>query len=216
LPVTFSARDAINAWSQRTKTAIAALGDARLVYHPLLLGQVAVRFLDRKTRVEEHQVLAYRVNTPDPSALIKWSDFRATTIPDTMLSTVVPTGAFELAPVPPGLTDAKRLTSLKADLLDYVYRSASLPLFYHAGLQVVSGAGEDKNAYLARLQAAMPVEQRQNADEWAKVSGAVETLTLTPSKKDIAIAQYGVAWLPAWHTVVNGQPMAFGAFAANG
>jgi len=114
------------------------------------------------------------------------------------------------------LTDGKRLNSLKSDLVDYIYRSATLPLSYQTTLQLVGHPGESQKDFLTRVQAAMPAEQLQNADEWAKASAAIETLTLTPLKKDIAIAQYGVAWLPAWYTPVNGQLMAFGAFTISG
>ena len=144
------------------------------------------------------------------------ADLRAATIPDNMLSSTAPAGGFELAPVPPGLTDARRLIALKSDLLDYIYRSATLQLSHQATLQIVSHPGESQKDYLTRVQAAMPAEQAQNADEWAKISGAIETLTLSPLKKDIAIAQFGVAWLPAWYTPVNGQLMAFGAFVISG
>ena len=77
---------------------------------------------------------------------------------------------------------------------------------------MVSQPGESRDAFLARLQAALPPEQTKNAEESAKVTAEVEEMTLSPHRKDIDIAQFGVAWLPGWDIMLNGQAMSIAAY----
>ncbi len=212
-----SLQDAALIWSRRTNTAVTSLGSGRLTYRPALLGQVSIRFLDRKTHVEEHQTLAYRVPDPGKTGLVHWSDFMVMPLAASLLGATPITPAL-FSPVPPGLADGKRLTALKADLLDYVYRSATLPLYHHAGLKLISSPGENQGAFLARLQAAAFPQgmsgQPQDTDKWSKIASEVQEVTLTPYKKDIALDQFGVVWLPGWQTTVNGQSVAFAAYTS--
>lgn len=208
---TVSADAAIRTWSSQTKIPVTAIGGTHLLYHPALLVQVAVRFLDRKTRIEEQQTFAYLLADPGKTGLIRWSDHRVGPFPVELLGHS-PTTSIPAAPLPAGLTDAKRLNGLKTDVLDYIYRSATLPVFYHTGTKLASQPGESRDAFLARLQATVPPEQAKNAEEWAKVSASVEEITLSPHRKDIDIAQFGVAWLPGWDIALNGQPISIAAY----
>ncbi|MHB8629662.1 MAG: ATP-binding protein [Aggregatilineales bacterium] len=208
---TLNADTAVHMWSNSTNTPITAMSGAHLIYHPALLAQVAVRFLDRKTHLEEQQTLAYLLSDPGKTGLVRWSDNRVGPFPVGLLGHT-PAASLPFAPLPASLTDAKRLNALKTDVIDYVYRSATLPVYYHAGTKLVSQPGESRDAYLARLQTAFPPEQTQNAEAWAKITAAVEEMTLSPHRKDIDIAQFGIAWLPGWDITVNGQAVSIAAY----
>jgi len=202
---------AVRTWSNQARVPVGQMSGARLIYHPALLAQVSVRFLDRKTRIEEQETFAYLLADPGKSGLVRWSEHRVGPFPVGLLGHS-PAASVPLAPLPDGLTDAKRLNALKADVLDYLYRSATLPVFYYADTKFVSQPGETREAYQARLQATLPAEQVQNAEAWAKVTQSVEELTLSPHRKDIDMAQFGVAWLPGWDGTLNGQAVSIPAY----
>ncbi len=208
---TVNADTAVQLWSRSTNTPIATISGAHLIYHPVLLAQVAVRFLDRKTHLEEQQILAYLLSDPGKTGLVRWTDHRVGPFPVDLLGHT-PAASVPLAALPAGLTDAKRLNALKTDVVDYAYRSVTLPLFYYAPTKLTGQPGETRDAYLARLQASLPPEQTQNAEAWAKITAAVEEMTLSPHRKDIDIAQYGIAWLPGWDITVNGQALSIAAY----
>lgn len=214
---TLKADDVIRAWAARTGTPVAAVGKPELMYRPSLLAQAAVRFLDRKTHIEEQQIAAYQLHDLPATGLVPWGDSRIQPIPAALLNTapVGLTGAEWFIPLSPALMDVKRLSTLSNDLLDYAYRSITLQVFQQTEYKLISTPGETREAFLSRLQAAATPAGAPplTPEQWTKVSGAVQELTLTPGRKDIAIAQFGVVWLPAWYATVNGQSLAFSAFA---
>ena len=214
---TLASTDVIRAWATRNNTPIAAMSTAELMYRPSLLAQVAVRFLDRKTHIEEQQILAYQLHELPKAGLIPWGDSRIQPIPAALLASapIGLTGAEWFMPLSVTMTDAKRLGTLSTELLDYTYRSATLVVYQSIEYKLISAPGESREAFLVRLQAAAtPAGSAPlTPEQWAPISAAVQEITLTPGRKDIAMAQYGIVWLPAWYATVNGQQLAFSAFA---
>jgi hypothetical protein len=53
---------------------------------------------------------------------------------------------------------------------------------------------------------------QQTVDKWARIAVEVQEFTITPFKKDIAVALYGVGWIPHYYGTFNGQPVVVPAF----
>ncbi|MEO8395595.1 MAG: hypothetical protein ABI700_21550, partial [Chloroflexota bacterium] len=52
---------------------------------------------------------------------------------------------------------------------------------------------------------------RELNERWAKIATSIEQYQITPFKKDISIDLFGIAWVPFWYAVVNGQPLLLSA-----
>ena len=48
-------------------------------------------------------------------------------------------------------------------------------------------------------------------ERWAKIATSIEQYQITPYKKDITVDLFGIAWVPFWYAVVNGQPLLLSA-----
>ncbi len=44
-------------------------------------------------------------------------------------------------------------------------------------------------------------------ERWARIATAVEEFTITPFKKDISVAMFGVGWVPHYYTLAGNQPI---------
>ncbi|HLY29241.1 MAG TPA: DUF87 domain-containing protein [Aggregatilineales bacterium] len=151
LPTLITTQQAITDYERRTGTTASSFGGAQLLYRPVLLAQVAARYLDRKTSVEEDQRWAFQVPNLDKVSLVRWGEFQATPSDPTQVSGE-PFGEASYGAMPPGLTDSKRMTTLKAEVVDYVYRSASLVIFHNATLDIYGKPRENRRDFLIEVQ----------------------------------------------------------------
>jgi hypothetical protein len=53
---------------------------------------------------------------------------------------------------------------------------------------------------------------QQTIDKWAKVATDIQEFAITPFKKDIAVAVYGVGWVPHYYALLGNQPLIVPAF----
>lgn len=317
LPTLITTQQAIRDWEKRLGYEASSFGGAQLLYRPVLLSQLTVRYLDRKTGVEEDQRWAFQVPNLDKAGLVRWGENQSTPIDPNQVSGE-PFGEAFYGSLPSGLTDTKRMTALKTEVVDYVYRSATLTVFYNSTLDVYGSPRDNRRDYLIKLQqkareardaeidkttqqydkdldklderlrkelrgltydkqvldqlkredlyttgeavlsllkgrttytlsrmsrarryktqaqeravstehAVADLEdqidqKRQDLqrvlqgvnDKWAKIATSVEEVKLTPYKKDITLEIFGIGWVPAWYTVLNGQSVMLPAFS---
>lgn len=153
LPTSTNIQQAVRDWERKYSTPATSVGTAQLLYHPTLLAQVMVRYLDRKTSVEQDQLLAFQVPNLDQSGIVHWHEFMIDALDHTLVTGDPQEQAYYGTPAP-GLTDAKRLAALKSDLIDYIFRSASLSVQHNADLDLYAQSNESQRDFTIRLQAA--------------------------------------------------------------
>src|SRR5579862_5940257 len=117
-----------------------------------MFDQLIVRYLDRKIGVEEDQRWAFQVPSLEKAGLVHWSDFQASTVDPNQVQDKPFVDDAYFGTISPGLTDTKRMTALKAEVTDYVYRTATLNLFHNDTLDLYSKPRENRRDYLLRAQ----------------------------------------------------------------
>ncbi len=151
LPTLITTQQAIRDWEKKLGYDASSFGGAQLLYKPVLLAQLAVRYLDRKTGVETDQRWAFHVPNVDKSGLVAWSEYQVSPIDPKQVSGE-PFGEAHYGTPAPGLTDSKRMTALKAEVVDYVYRSATLNVFYNSTLDSYGSPRDNRRDFLIKIQ----------------------------------------------------------------
>ncbi len=108
-----------------------------VVYHPALLLQAEARYMDRKYNLDfVHQFTSLLEDLP--SGLVRWEDFASTPVNNKKLkSNPMPQTRF--VPLPGWLTDAKRLSALQKDFIDWIYRSGGVQVRSNPALKIFAG-----------------------------------------------------------------------------
>ncbi len=151
LPAGLSAQQAIASWEQQTRFAIQQMGAVLLAYAPVLLAQAVVRYQDRKTQLYTARVFAYQVPNLQKAGLIHWEEHQTTPLDARRLSQS-PLSEAIYGDLPPGLTDSKRLTSLRNELTDMLYTTAVLRLPFNPTLNVYGRPDADFSEFQAQAQ----------------------------------------------------------------
>jgi hypothetical protein len=176
LPTTFTLQQAIRLWEQRMGFEAAKFGGSQLLYRPVLLAQAVVRYLDRKTGAQDEQRWAFHVPNLEAAGFVKWSDFQATPIDPAQVAQE-PFGMAYYGTPSAGLTEPKRLTAVRNELIDYIYRSAALTLFYNPTLDLYGVPRESRRDFLVRVgQAAREKRDAEIDTVTRKFDAAVEKL----------------------------------------
>jgi hypothetical protein len=109
-----------------------------VVYRPALLGAAQIRFLDRKLGVDSNLTKAALVEMPARSGSIRWDDFPYKKSGLDKLESAPASGStFDTVEAP--LNDSKRMTALKNDFTDWVYRNSSVNARVNQTLKVFAG-----------------------------------------------------------------------------
>ncbi len=150
LPTTITMQEAIRRYEQATGARSASFGGGQLLYMPVLFAQLAVRYIDKKSLAEADQFWAFHVPNVEMSGFVRWNDFQAPAVP---MAQVSPQSFGEASYGAPtgGLTDAKRMRSLRDEVIDYVSRTAQLKLFYNSALEIYGKSDENERDFVARL-----------------------------------------------------------------
>jgi hypothetical protein len=82
---------------------------------------------------------------------VPWGEYQVTPIDPKQVSGE-PFGEAYYGTVSPGLTDSKRMNALKAEVTDYVYRSATLSIFYNSTLDVYGSPRDNRRDFLIKIQ----------------------------------------------------------------
>lgn len=163
LPTAFSSDAALRVWEQRSGLAAVSFSAAALVYRPVLLAQASVRFQDRKTQVYTTRQYAYHVQGLERAGLVHWEEYAAQPVDVRRLSGV----PFEdglYSDLPPGLTDVRRLTALKRELVDMLYTTARLVVPYNAELEIYGQPDSGFSHFRAQVQQAAREQRDAEVD----------------------------------------------------
>ncbi len=128
------------------KTLTAETRNLGLVYRPVLLAQVSIRFLNRQYGLDFEQRPAAMVKNPDRRGVVRWEDFPAGPFdPVSLDDKPDPDGRFSQLDAP--LSDAKILKALEKDFVDWAFRSARLTVRANEELKVYAGPDETEAGF---------------------------------------------------------------------
>jgi hypothetical protein len=120
-----------------------------LLYRPVLLAQADVRFNNRRYNLDWELKQTAVVPEPDDRGLLHWEDYTTPPLDPRNLDRG-PAPQARFAPVKGALSDARSLSALSSDFLDWVYRGAEAPVKANERLKVYAGPDVDAAAF-ARL-----------------------------------------------------------------
>jgi vacuolar-type H+-ATPase subunit H len=108
-----------------------------------------VRYQDRKTAIFIARTHAYHVPDLDRAGIVHWEEYQAQPL-DTRRISGEPLEQAIYGDLPPGLTDAKRLTALRRELVDVLYNTARLRVPFNRELDVYGTPDADISEFRAR------------------------------------------------------------------
>jgi hypothetical protein len=151
LPAELSMQQAVTAWERRTGMRVSDYGGSLILYESFLIGQAEVRYADRKSNITTVDAYAYHIPFVPKAGLIQWDEYRTTYIDPRQIGQS-PFGDAAYGDFSPGLTDSKRLTALRNELADYIYKTASLILMHNSELDLYGQPGMSRRDFLVQAQ----------------------------------------------------------------
>ncbi len=135
LPNNLSFTEAFNAVGRPYPQEAQSLG---LLYRPVLLAQTDIRFLDRRYDLDYELRLTALVADADRRGAVRWENYPAQAVaPESLDDSPDPRARY--APLEAPLSDAKILSALQKDFLDWAYRSAQVTVRANEKLKVYAG-----------------------------------------------------------------------------
>jgi hypothetical protein len=142
-----------------------------LIYRPVILAQASVRFLNRKYTLDIELRQNALVPVPDRRGLVRWEDYASPAI-DPQELTKPPDPRARYATLEAPLNDAKAITAMQRDFVDWVYRSTQVTVRANEALKHY--AGPEVSAAEFRKQCAEAARQERDAEQ-RKVTAAYKT-----------------------------------------
>ncbi len=140
---------------------MSALNGLALAYKPVLLGQTAVRFQDRKSGTFTIRLFTYQIPALERMGLIHWQDYVTPPL-DTRAVSGEPQPQSLFADVPSGIADPKRLSALRREMVDMLYATARLNVPFNSALGLYGSPDADLNEFRALVQ--QTARERRDAD----------------------------------------------------
>jgi hypothetical protein len=149
---------------------------AQCIYHPALLAQAKVRFLERKYGVDQQVTKTALVIAPDRRGVVRWQDFPSAAVDEAALAKTPSAGAGFAALEPP-LSDVKLLKALEKDFQDWAYHESTLTVKANAGQKSAAGPQAAIDKKLDGLRQKLEREQlKLQQDESEVKQRAVEEI----------------------------------------
>jgi hypothetical protein len=142
-----------------------------LIYRPVILAQASVRFLNRRYTLDFEQRQNALVPEPDRRGMVRWEDYASSPI-DPREITKPPDPRARFATLEAPLNDAKAITAMQRDFVDWVYRDTQVTVRANEALKQY--AGPQVSAAEFRKQCAEAARQGRDA-ELGKVTAAYKT-----------------------------------------
>jgi hypothetical protein len=144
---------------------------AQLRYDAQVLAMGTVNFVDDRRNVREQQSVTLLVAPPSGTGLLRWDEAQQPELGEDELGSQ-PEGDAVFGEVPASINTARKLTSLRSDLAEYLYRNKTYPLLFSPALKAYSQPGEDERAFKIRLQ---QLAREQRDAEVDKLQAKVES-----------------------------------------
>jgi hypothetical protein len=151
LPNTLTGQQALGQWERQTNFTAQSVTGMVMAYKPVLLAQATVRYQDRKTQLFTARTYAFHVPGLEKSGIVHWEEYAAAPVDPKRVSGE-PLAEAIFGDLAPGLTDTKRLTSLKGELVDMLYNTATLKIPYNPTLNLYGNPDASHSEFLAQSQ----------------------------------------------------------------
>jgi hypothetical protein len=159
-----------------------------LVYRPVLLGQASVRFLNRKYNLDHALPLAILVESPDRRGLMRWEDYQTAPVEPRSLD-IDPDPRASFASLEAPLTDARAISAMEKDFLDWAYRTTEVVIRSNDTLKVYAGP-DVSNAEFRRMcdeaaRQGRDAELKKTEDAYGKKIDAIQ-VRLAREERELA------------------------------
>jgi hypothetical protein len=151
IPAAMTSQQALTAWEQQTHVHAANFGGSSMAYKPVVLAQAIVRYQDKKSMLYTARVYSYQIPTLEKAGIIHWEEF-ATAPLDARRLSGEPLSVAIYGDLTPGMTDAKRMTALRNELVDMLYNTGRLVLPFNQTLGVYASPDADPSIFPAQVQ----------------------------------------------------------------
>jgi hypothetical protein len=122
-------------------------------YHPRLLGQAEIRYLDRKYNVQTLQRKTVLVND-DTGRIIRWEDHITEPINQDLIERMaLPQTGYQQLPV--WMVDPRTLKILQSDFVDWIYRIENLTIRACQSLKIFAGPEVSDQEFKAQINQAI-------------------------------------------------------------
>ncbi len=188
LPVDYTVEQGIRSWEQWTRQpAIQVETRRRLLYRPALLAQTMVRFQNSKTNTFETYTYAFVVPNLPRVPYLDWNEYVSDPF-DPYALEPNPFAEAYYADVPSTMTSAQGFKDLQSNLVDWIYYNAALYVYHNPVLKLYSTLGEDRQSFIARLQAVAREQRDAEIDTVAaRYDTKLETLENRAQQKSLRL-----------------------------
>ncbi len=122
-------------------------------YHPRLLAQAEIRYLERKYNVQTMQKKCVLVED-ETGRMIRWEDHSTGAIDQDVIERFsLPETGYQQIPV--WMADPKTIKILESDFLDWVYRTDNLTIRASQGLKIYAGTEVSEQEFKAQINQAI-------------------------------------------------------------
>lgn len=109
-----------------------------ILYRPALVAQADIRFLDRKYDLDVEQIRAALVPDPDRRGVVRWEDYTGNIFdPNALDDAPAYEARFDVLEAP--FNDAKIITKLRKDFVDWAYRKSTVKVHTNKTLKLSAG-----------------------------------------------------------------------------
>lgn len=140
---------------------------ADLVYQPMVLGAVQVRFTDNKAAVDATDALMRLAVIGTGAVPVEWEQAHIAEVALADLERE-PAGGARFEPLPGIASQAKQYETWKSDLSAWVFRTQTLELFRSPSTAALSRPGESEREFRVRLQQMGREQRDQHSDSLRK------------------------------------------------
>ncbi len=188
LPVDVSEQRALQRFAQGYRGKPIVKG-AYVAYEPHFTALAAVTYADTRRTQTQQEDLGYLVPLPEAHGLVEWEAGQSNALGPRDLGTAPVPGAI-YATLPSGMTDSPPYTRMRDDLVDFVFRQHSLPLFVNERLKLTSEIGESREAFVQRCRREAETQARDaEALERNRLTKEIERLQERLRKEELELEQ---------------------------
>ncbi|MEZ4669544.1 MAG: DUF87 domain-containing protein [Anaerolineae bacterium] len=166
LPASVTAEQAISYYEQQTRMMLTGSAQIVMAYKPVLLAQADVRYQDRKTQLFTTRSYAFHVPGIERTGLVHWEEYQANPVDVRRVSGEPLTQAL-YGDLAPGLSDPKRMTALKGELVDMLFNTARLQIPFNPTIDLYGNPDAQESEFHAQLQQAARERRDAEADQIA-------------------------------------------------
>jgi hypothetical protein len=158
LPHNLTSTQAFKVAGQTVPAEVYAQG---LIYRPVIIAQAQIRFLDRKTGVDQTLTKTALVPAPDRRGAIRWEDYTGPPLEgDSFDLSPAPEARFATLELP--FTAVRLLNGMQRDFLDWAYHQARLVVRANPTLGLYAPPGVSQAEF--RQQCADEARRRRDAE----------------------------------------------------